>query len=93
MSPKDPNSRLVGWRHKLEEFDYEIEYKRWKSSTNADVLSRIEIDTKTLKELSNLEQYIEFNERIKRISCWKLIRRPSHEGCFGKITISSQKKS
>lgn len=43
MSLKEPNSRLVRWRLKLEEFDYQIIYKSGKKNTNADALSRIEI--------------------------------------------------
>jgi hypothetical protein len=41
---KEPNSRLVRWRLKLEEYDYEILYKKGKHNTNADALSRIEIN-------------------------------------------------
>lgn len=59
MSLKEPNSRLVRWRLKLEEFDYEIEYKRGKKNTNADALSRIEIHTKEVQELTKLAQYVE----------------------------------
>lgn len=40
FSIKDPGSRLVRWRLKLEEFDYEIVYKAGKMNTNADALSR-----------------------------------------------------
>jgi transposase InsO family protein len=38
---KDPGSKLVRWRLKLEEFQYEIIYKSGKSNSNADCLSRI----------------------------------------------------
>jgi hypothetical protein len=41
---KEPNSKLVRWRLKLEEYDYEILYKKGKLNTNADALSRIEIN-------------------------------------------------
>lgn len=41
MSLKEPNSKLVRWRLKLEEFDYEVIYKKGKLNTNADALSRI----------------------------------------------------
>ena len=41
MNVKDPNSRLMRWRLKLEEFEYEIVYKSGKTNTNADALSRI----------------------------------------------------
>lgn len=36
----DPGSRLIWWRLKLEEYDYEIIHKAGKSNTNADALSR-----------------------------------------------------
>jgi hypothetical protein len=38
---KDPSSRLLRWRLKLQEFDYEVKYKKGSSNTNADALSRI----------------------------------------------------
>jgi len=44
MNVKDPNSRLMRWRLKLEEFDYETVYKSGKTNTNADALSRISIN-------------------------------------------------
>lgn len=39
---KEPNSKLIRWRLRLEEFDYQIIYKKGTSNTNADFLSRIE---------------------------------------------------
>jgi len=36
----DPGSRLIRWRLKLEEYDYEIVHKARKYNTNADALSR-----------------------------------------------------
>lgn len=44
MNVKDPNSRLMRWRLKLEEFDYEILYKSGKTNTNADSLSQIPVN-------------------------------------------------
>lgn len=44
MSLKEPNSKLVRWRLRLEEFDYEVIYKKGKLNTNADALSRIKIN-------------------------------------------------
>lgn len=41
---KDPGSKLVRWRLKLEEFDYEIEYKKGKINSNADALSRYPVN-------------------------------------------------
>lgn len=43
MNLKEPNSRLTRWRLKLSEFDFSVVYKKGKSNTNADALSRIEI--------------------------------------------------
>lgn len=40
MNCKDPSSRLVRWRLKLEECQYEIAYKPGKINSNADGLSR-----------------------------------------------------
>ncbi|KAL0867440.1 hypothetical protein ABMA27_008227 [Loxostege sticticalis] len=41
---KDPRSKLVRWRLKLEEFDYEVEYKKGKINSNADALSRFPVN-------------------------------------------------
>jgi hypothetical protein len=41
LSVKDPSSRLLRWRLKLEEYDYHIVYKPGIRNTNADALSRI----------------------------------------------------
>lgn len=40
MNCNDPSSRLVRWRLKLLEYDYEIKYKPGRINTNADFLSR-----------------------------------------------------
>lgn len=37
---KDPTSRLMQWRLKLEEYEYEIIYKKGSLNNNADALSR-----------------------------------------------------
>jgi len=44
INVKDPNSRLMRWRLKLEEFDYETVCKSGKTNTNADALCRISIN-------------------------------------------------
>lgn len=53
---KDPSSRLLKWRLKLEEYSYEIRYRAGKTITHADALSRIpkdEIKETNLCEVSN----------------------------------------
>ena len=37
---KDPSSRLIRWRLRLEEYEYEIEYHKGKVNLAADALSR-----------------------------------------------------
>lgn len=51
MNLKEPNSRLTRWRLKLSEYDYTITYKKGKSNTNADALSRIEIHNEELDSI------------------------------------------
>jgi hypothetical protein len=41
MCVKNPESRLLKWRIKLEEYDYEIVFKKSTSNTNADALSGV----------------------------------------------------
>jgi len=43
FSVKDPSSRLLRWRLKLEEYEYEVVYKKGFSNTNAEALSRIHL--------------------------------------------------
>lgn len=55
FSIKDPNSKLVRWRLKLSEFDYDIKYRKGTSNGNADALSRIiinhtELETPLIKD-------------------------------------------
>lgn len=44
FSLREPNSKLIRWRLRLEEFDYKIIYKKGKLNSNADALSRIQIN-------------------------------------------------
>jgi len=43
FSVKDPSSRLLRWRLKLEEYEYEVVYIKRSNNTNADALSRIHV--------------------------------------------------
>ena len=52
---KDPSSRLLRWRLKLEECDYDIIYKPGTKNTNADALSRISMtEVKPVTEISSV---------------------------------------
>lgn len=66
FSLKEPNQKLIRWRLKLEEYDYEIDYKKGKNN-NADALSRIEInpiDIDSESMANNLDE-VEWIEEIK----------------------------
>jgi len=59
-----PSSRLIRWRLKLEEYDYEIVYKAGKGNTNADALSKpdnqhVHISQKDEKEEEKVREYTE----------------------------------
>ena len=45
FNAKDPTSKIVRWRLRLEEYDYTISYKKGTSNTNADALSRLELNS------------------------------------------------
>lgn len=49
-SVKDPTSRLVRWRLKLAEYEYDVIYKAGKTNVNADALSRNPVEAKTTRE-------------------------------------------
>ena len=51
MNMKEPNSRLTRWKLRLSEYDFTVVYKKGRSNTNADALSRIEIHTKEATSL------------------------------------------
>jgi hypothetical protein len=65
---KEPGSRLVRWRLKLEEYDYEIEYKPGKINSNADALSRITVS-------NNNDNNHELRESIKYWNQTQLISK------------------
>ena len=42
MNINDPSGRLMRWRLRLSEFDFEVQYKKGKANTQADALSRLQ---------------------------------------------------
>lgn len=62
-SVKNPSSRLLKWRLRLEEFDYQIMYRRGMLNSGPDALSRVQVtlptgkDTEVPKELSQEQKY------------------------------------
>lgn len=58
---KNPSSRLIRWRLKLEEYDYEIQYHKGKDNTASDALSRQTINNLTT-ENNLLDEYNKWEE-------------------------------
>jgi hypothetical protein len=54
----NPSSKLARWQMMLEQFDFEILYKAGKLNTNADALSRIEINSVYIDLKSELSEDI-----------------------------------
>lgn len=52
-SLKEPNSKLFRWKLRLEEFNFDIKYRKGKHNNNADALSRIELHMKENEPLNN----------------------------------------
>uniref|UniRef100_A0A6V7LZN9 RNA-directed DNA polymerase n=1 Tax=Bracon brevicornis TaxID=1563983 RepID=A0A6V7LZN9_9HYME len=48
---KDPGSRLMHWRLKLEEYEFEVVHKAGKLNTNADALSRMYVITRAQRKM------------------------------------------
>ena len=63
-SLKEPNSKLIRWRLKLEEFDYTVEYKKGCQYVVADALSRIKPEFKIEYKNSNI-----FESNIPLVHC------------------------
>lgn len=68
FSIKEPNSKLVRWRLKLSEFDYEIKYKKGTKNSNADALSRIIPEP---PEINTIEENETITESISPINFYK----------------------
>lgn len=51
MNLKEPNSRLTRWRLKLSEYNFSVVYKKGKTNSNADALSRIEIHNEEISSV------------------------------------------
>ena len=53
MNVTDPNGRLIRWRPRLSEFDFEIKYKKGKANSQADALSRLLTDGETVDAIDD----------------------------------------
>lgn len=68
VSVKDPGSRLLRWRIKLEEYQYEIVFKKGVANTNADALSRI-IRVAAVTGATEQERQLITDEETKKLFC------------------------
>jgi len=69
FSVNDPGSRLIRWRLKLEEYDYEIIHKAGRANTNADALSRnVKCDTCERIEERNIHTIKEDADNLKTLT-------------------------
>jgi len=70
----DPGSRLIRWRLKLEEYDYEIIHKAGKGNTNADALSRNPIPDDQHVYISQQDE----EKEVSRCTCGRASRSRTH---------------
>lgn len=63
FSVKDPGSRLIRWRLKMEQYNYEIIYKPGRVNSNADYLSRIPAGN--INSIFSFETKEVFNDYVK----------------------------
>lgn len=95
---KDPGSRLVRWRLKLEEYNYEIRYKKGLLNSQADCLSRIEVNAfETEDEIRNIlrescnnnennnELNVERDNENESMDIGKILSKPNKEYSDGVI--------
>lgn len=55
FSLKEPSGKLLRWRLKLEQYDYTINYKNGALNTNADALSRIQLNVNEVQKIDEIE--------------------------------------
>lgn len=66
---KEPNSRLIRWKLKLEEFDFKIIHTKGKENKVADALSRIEIHNRENEPLlSDVDLNVELSSILPNVS-------------------------
>ena len=53
MNVTDPSGRLIRWRLRLSEFDFELKYKKGKANSQAEALSRLLTKEETVDEIDD----------------------------------------
>lgn len=73
---KNPSSKLVRWRLRLSEYDYEIKYKPGRINSNADGLSRLLTEHNeqinfTIKNLRTYNDFIEYHYKNEDVNIYE----------------------
>lgn len=105
-SLKEPNSKLTRWRLRLQEYDFDIIYKKGKQNTNADALSRIKLnaldsdDDDTSMKVNvdskdiDLDAFMkELEDRVTELKKKKKKEVTERQDSFETITISDSEKT
>lgn len=79
-SLKDPSSKLTRWRLRLQDYDFEIIYKKGKQNTNADALSRIKVnalssDNEDQSMIVNIDEQKNVKKVVNEIEKWVTDKR------------------
>jgi len=83
FSVNDPGSRLIRWRLKLEEYEYEIIHRAGKGNTNADALSRnLVTDQQQVNKITQETEEREYSEAEKQQILYEYHNTPlgRHQG-------------
>lgn len=68
----DPSGRLIWWRLRLAEFEFDVKYKKGKVKTQADALSRLNKTGETIHDDENDDLPVFFIERVNvELECKK----------------------
>lgn len=85
---KDPGSKLVRWRLKLSEYEYEIVYKPGKMNSNTDALSRPYTEINIIQKDEPFQNFIQYH--YKTVDIPKIETTPFEENkCFPNVLFYS----
>lgn len=74
FSCKNPSSRLLRWRLKLEEYEYEIRYKPGRINSNADALSRNPVLNFKIDNCETYENFVKYHYENTELSNIEVIK-------------------
>lgn len=91
VNMKEPNSKLTRWRLKLSEYDFKIEHKPGKANTNADALSRVEINNEEIESfLSEIDSLVVQQSQSRRSGSSTATAHTSVENPILEIPITDE---